>query len=316
MDFKSKLSLVWPHLILLAVVAPFDGNQYYASASLIGYHWIFSVAMSLLIVGITVYAAFHLPPYMQKLFLAAVIIFSIMAYVPSLNKVIEEAVQIELPKTKDYVLPDSELRVKSKNEVYLESITAQNKNIDMYNEAERNRVAIINRTRQLNATSTAVMMLINILIFGTLLPYLLYMGAHKLAERLKFIEIIEVKRNVSLSEMQAALLQTSLDLEVAMAKHEEELNKKMEALKEGFINKTLALAENPKAAKDAERSKKAKAVLREFEAYIKADKKIVWLTIAQDCGVDRDTVKRLAKRALHSMPHLREHLTKYGNQLD
>lgn len=306
--FAAKLKLVAPHILFILLVAPFDGNQYYTSATILGFHFILAIASAILVVVLEIYAAFFLPVYMQRMLLGCIIIFSVTAYIPRVTTLIEETAVQELPNIRPYVEPDANLRVASKNELYIDTVEKSNANIDWLNDLEKQRVANLNFVRKANATTKAISVAIMILVFGLLLPYALYVGAQKLAERLKFIETMEIRRAFTVQDLKKMVIENTMSVENSMAQLHEEMQTQIKQLQDDKINKALVLATSPQDATRREREQKTKAVLREIEAAVRADMPFTYKGLATKYKMDRDTIKKIVTEAAKTMPELRHKL--------
>lgn len=307
---KKILYLVWSDLIFIFVVAIFDGNQYAASGRVLGFHPVLAVLLALLVVTLAVYAAFNVTVVMQRVLLVAVIIFSMMAYIPRVTLLIEKSVTVELPNLKEMTKPDDKLRVASKNDEYLQSIKAENANIQILNDLEINRVKNINATKTANALTEALALAVVIIIFGTLLPYCLYLGSKRLAEKLKFMQRMELKKQVANVDMQQMFTQSCMDIENSMAALADEFNKRLEEVYSKLDNKALSLTSvSNEIAK--QREKKAKEVLRTLDAFLNTatpDSVINYSEWAEKLKIDRSIVTAIVKRQAEVNPEIRKFL--------
>lgn len=307
---KKILYLVWSDLIFIFVVAIFDGNQYAASGLVLGFHPVLAVLLALLVVTLAIYAAFNVTVAMQRVLLVAVIIFSMMAYIPRVTLLIEKSVTVELPNLKEMTKPDDKLRVASKNDEYLQSIKAENANIQILNDLEINRVKNINATKTANALTEALALAVVIVIFGTLLPYCLYLGSKRLAEKLKFMQRMELKKQVANVDMRQMFTQSCMDIENSMAALADEFNKRLEEVYSKLDNKALSLTSvSNEIAK--QREKKAKEVLRTLDAFLNTatpDSIINYSEWAEKLKIDRSIVTAIVKRQAEVNPEIRKFL--------
>lgn len=303
-----KIRITAPHLLLLLFVGILDGNQYSTSAIILGFPFVLAIASAALVVVLSVYAAFYHPVYMQRLLLVCVIIFSMTAYIPKVTSLIEDTAVVELPTILPYKEPDANLRVSSKNDLYIQIVVDQNANIKELNELERERVRNVNFMRKAATTTKVISVAIMVLIFGLLLPYALYLSAHKLAERLKFIETMEIRQAFTVRELKQLVIENTMSVENSMAQLREEIQGQIQQLQEDKTNKALALATSPQDALRKEREQKTKAVLREVEASVRADTSFTYKGLATKYKMDRDTVKKIVTEASKTMPELRRKL--------
>ncbi len=307
---KKILYLVWSDLIFIFVVAIFDGNQYAASGLVLGFHPALAILLAVLIVTLALYAAFNVTETMQRVLLVAVIIFSMMAYIPRVTLLIEKSVTVELPNLKEMTKPDDKLRVASKNDEYLQSIKAENANIQILNDLEINRVKNINATKTANALTEALALAVVIVIFGTLLPYCLYLGSKRLAEKLKFMQRMELKKQVANVDMRQMFTQSCMDIENSMAALADEFNKRLEEVYSKLDNKALSLTSvSNEIAK--QREKKAKEVLRTLDAFLNTatpDSVINYSEWAEKLKIDRSIVTAIVKRQAEVNPEIRKFL--------
>lgn len=307
---KKILYIVWSDLIFIFVVAIFDGNQYAASGLVLGFHPALAILLAVLIVTLALYAAFNVTETMQRVLLVAVIIFSMMAYIPRVTLLIEKSVTVELPNLKEMTKPDDKLRVASKNDEYLQSIKAENANIQMLNDLETERVKNINLTRKANAITEALALAVVIVIFGTLLPYCLYLGSKRLAEKLKFMQRMELKKQVANVDMRQMFTQSCMDIENSMAALADEFNKRLEEVYSKLDNKALSLTSvSNEIAK--QREKKAKEVLRTLDAFLNTatpDSVINYSEWAEKLKIDRSIVTAIVKRQAEVNPEIRKFL--------
>lgn len=307
-SFTNKLRIVWAHIALILIVAPMDGNQYFKSARILDFPEPLAIASAILIVALALYAAFYLPMYMQVILLVCIIIFSATAYVPVITKLVEETAIVELPNIKAYVEPDANLRVASKNETYLQVIREQNENIKEVNDLEKERVRNLNIVRKTNAVTKSISVAIMVFVFAVLLPFSLFLAAHKLAERLKFIETMEIKRNYSLQEMRNFVTSNSMAVENSLARLEENVNATIQKFKDESINKIAVLSSSPQDARRREREQKTRALLREVEMMVRADTQFSYKGLATQFKMDRETVTKIIKEAAKTMPELQAKL--------
>lgn len=307
---KEILTLIWSDLLFIIIVAVFDGNQYAASGLVLGFHPVLAVLLALLVVTLAIYAAFNVTVTMQRVLLVAVIIFSMMAYIPRVTKLIEKSVTVELPNIRETTKPDDKFRVPSKNEEYVQSIKDENANIKIINDLEIARVKNINATRTANALTEALALAVVILIFGTLLPYCLYLGSKRLAEKLKFIQRRELKKQVAFVDMRQLFTQSCMDIENSMAALADEFNKRLEEVYSKLDNKALSLTSvSNEIAR--QREKKAREVLRTLDAFLntaKNDSVINYSDWATKLKIDRSVVTAIVKRQAEVNPEIRQYL--------
>jgi hypothetical protein len=173
---------------------------------------------------------------------------------------------------------------------------------------EKERVRNLNIVRKTNAVTKSISVAIMVFVFAVLLPFSLFLAAHKLAERLKFIETMEIKRNYSLQEMRNFVTSNSMAVENSLARLEENVNATIQKFKDESINKIAVLSSSPQDARRREREQKTRALLREVEMMVRADTQFSYKGLATQFKMDRETVTKIIKEAAKTMPELQAKL--------